>query len=254
MSEENTAEEGLAGGNMNAPVRRGERVHRAAGPWTPTIHALLRHVRAGGLAWAPEPFGFDEQGREVIAFVEGDVYNDELPGWIWTDEVLAAAARMLRAFHDAAADFRGQPGRPPIWQLPTHEPAETICHNDFAPYNWVFRDRRLVSVIDWDTASPGSRIGDLAYLAYRLVPLADPTNPEALLSTDGERRRRLKLACEAYGGDIDPNGLLDAVDRRLDELADFTLERAKAGGPAELFGHVELYRADADWVREFGRR
>ncbi len=249
-------DEQLSGGNMNAPIRRGDRVHREAGPWTPTIHALLRHVRARGLAWAPEPFGFDEQGREVIAFVEGDVYNDALPDWIWSDEVLLAAVRMLRTFHDAAVDFdfRPPPDGPAVWQLPAHEPAETICHNDFAPYNWVFRDRRLAGVIDWDTASPGPRVWDLAYLAYRLVPLAAPSNPEALPSTEDERRRRLRLLCEAYGHEIEPNALLSAAVRRLDELADFTLSRAEAGGPAELLGHVELYRTDARWIRGFGRR
>ncbi len=239
---------------MNAPVRRGDRVHRAAGPWTPTIHALLRHVRGRGLDWAPEPFGFDEQGREVIAFVDGAVYNDELPAWIWSDEILVAAARMIRALHDAAADF--QPGPDAVWQLPAHAPAETICHNDFAPYNWVFRDGRLAAVIDWDTASPGSRIWDLAYLAYRLIPLAAPTNPEALASDDDERLRRLRLLCDAYGKSepaIDPDDLLATAARRLDELADFTLARAEGGGPAELFGHVELYRADAAWIRAFRR-
>jgi hypothetical protein len=37
--------------------------------------------------------------------------------------------------------------------------------------------------------------------------------------------------------------------RRLDELAEFTLERGRAGGRAELFGHIDLYRTDADYIR-----
>ena len=38
----------LSGGNMTPVVRVGDTVRRAAGRWTPTIHALLRHVRAAG--------------------------------------------------------------------------------------------------------------------------------------------------------------------------------------------------------------
>ncbi len=47
-------------------MRVGDTVRRAAGPWTPTIHALLRHLRASGLSMVPEPLGIDEQGREII--------------------------------------------------------------------------------------------------------------------------------------------------------------------------------------------
>ena len=32
----------LCGGNMTPVVRVGDTVRRATGPWTPTIHALLR--------------------------------------------------------------------------------------------------------------------------------------------------------------------------------------------------------------------
>ena len=48
------------------------------------------------------------------------------------------------------------------WQTPAHKPPEVICHNDFAPDNMVFDGRRrLVGVIDGDTASPGPRVWDL---------------------------------------------------------------------------------------------
>lgn len=52
-----------------------------------------------------------------------------------------------------------------MWQSPTREPAKVVCHNDFAPYNTDFRDRRLTGVIDWDMASPDPRVRDLSYLA-----------------------------------------------------------------------------------------
>ncbi|NYH91215.1 aminoglycoside phosphotransferase (APT) family kinase protein [Actinopolymorpha rutila] len=33
-----------------------------------------------------------------------------------------------------------------------------------------------MALVDWDTAAPGPRMWDLAYLAYTLVPLAAPEN------------------------------------------------------------------------------
>ena len=119
-----------------------------------------------------------------------------MPAWVWADAVLTAAAQRLAGVHDATVGFDVQAG---AWQLPVHQPVEVICHNDFAPYNLVLDDNHtLAGVIDWDTASPGPRVWDVAYLAYRLVPLSDPANPDGLGSDLSERRRRLVLLCQAY--------------------------------------------------------
>ena len=56
--------------------------------------------------------------------------------------------------------------------MPGDLPAEVVCHNDFAPYNVVFDDGGPVGVIDWETAAPGARVWDVAYAAYRWVPLS----------------------------------------------------------------------------------
>jgi len=193
------------------------------------VHDLLRHVRARGLAWAPEPRGMDG-GRAAVAFVEGEVPAYPMPAWVWETHVLDAAARMLRAFHDATAGFARE-GR--IWQLAAHEPDEVICHNDFAPYNLVFRDGLPVAAIDFDAASPGPRAWDLAYLAYRLVPLAAEGNPDLPRTADPERAARLARLCAAYG-EISPGVVLALVPRRLEELAEIS--------PPD---HAAIYRADA---------
>jgi Ser/Thr protein kinase RdoA (MazF antagonist) len=57
---------------------------------------------------------------------------------------LDAAARVLRALHDAiqVSDLRGS--------------SEVVCHGDVSPCNAVFRDGLPYAWIDFDAASPGT--------------------------------------------------------------------------------------------------
>jgi hypothetical protein len=64
-------EEVLAGGNTTAVVRVGDMVWRSAGPWTSTIHAFMRHLRASGFEAVPEPLGIDDRGGESISLLRG---------------------------------------------------------------------------------------------------------------------------------------------------------------------------------------
>ena len=222
------------GGNSNAPVRFGDRVHRTAGPWTPTVHAYLAHLRAHGVDVVPEPFGFDEQGREVLEFLPGTVPAYPLPDVVWSDAFLEDAARLLRRLHDVSAGF---PREGAVWQQPSRDPDEVVSINDFAPYNLVVRNGRIAGVIDLDQASPGPRVRDVAHLAYRLVPLTAPDNGDGRTSTTRERSRRLRLLADAYG-DVAPAAVLVAVAPLLGDVA----EHAEAAGRP---GHAALYRADA---------
>ena len=43
----------LHGGNVSTVVRVGDTVRRNAGPWTPSVHALLRHLEYVGFTGAP---------------------------------------------------------------------------------------------------------------------------------------------------------------------------------------------------------
>ena len=65
--------ERLDGGNVGGAVRIGDTVRRSAGPWTAAVHALLTHLATKRFTAAPRPLGFDEQGREVLTFLEGQV-------------------------------------------------------------------------------------------------------------------------------------------------------------------------------------
>jgi aminoglycoside phosphotransferase (APT) family kinase protein len=197
-------------------------------------------VRARGVAEFPEPLGRDEAGREVLSFVAGEVPRYPMPDWIWDDAVLVAAAAFLRRYHDATVDFR--PPADARWWMPARAPAEVVCHNDFAPYNLVFRGRTLAGAIDFDTASPGPRAWDLAYLAYRLVPLTAAGNPDAPATPEAERHRRLDLLCATYGPPAEAATVATAVPERLDALRAFTLDRGLADDAA-------LYAADARYAR-----
>jgi hypothetical protein len=141
----------LTGGNMTPVVRRGDSVHRGAGPWTPTIHRLLDHLHAQGITWLPRPLGLDDQGREVLTYLPGTVPRYPMPTWVWTEGVLLDGGRRLAELHRASAGFDIAGA---VWQIPAHQPAEVICINDVAPYNMVFdHDHQLFGLIDLDTAS-----------------------------------------------------------------------------------------------------
>jgi hypothetical protein len=234
---------------MNSVVRVGATVRRVAGPWTPSVHALLDWLRAHGAGdVAPRGHGFDERGREVLDYVPGVVANHPMPAWVWSEAALVGCARLLRSVHDASTGFLESPaGAVAEWQLPAREPAEVICHNDAAPYNTVFRDGLPVALIDWDTAAPGPRIRDLAYLAYRVVPFLRDAEPEAPTGT--ARVARLDALIAAYGFPYSRRDVLTAMAGRLDELADFSDRRADEAAKPELRLHAAMYRADAAAIR-----
>lgn len=242
----------LAGGNMSEVVRRGQAVHRSAGPWTPTIHRLLRHLHRRGIKWLPRPLGFDEHGREVLTYLPGTVPSYPMPSWVWSEGGLREAGRRLAQFHCASADFDTTGA---LWQIPTHQPAEVICINDVAPYNMVFDDNhQLVGMIDLDTASPGPRVWDLAYLAYRLTPLTVNEDTGAGKRSLAARRQRLELLRQAYAhaGDcveVAARDVLRTAIDRLEDLSVFTAKRAAAGA-TQLAAHVEIYRNDAKWLKD----
>jgi Ser/Thr protein kinase RdoA (MazF antagonist) len=237
-------EEVLTGGNSNDVQRIGRTVHRTPGPWTPAVHALLRALRTAGVREVPEPYGFDEQGREVLSFLPGDVGNYPLPRWLWEPAILADAGALLRQIHDASTALIGQEL---VWNLPTHQPVEVICHNDVAPYNMTFSNGRVTGLFDFDTASPGPRIWDLAYLAYRLAPLGE--DAISAVSTDEERLERGDVLVAAYGIHYSRNTMLLTVATRLEELAVYTDGRFAETGDTSFRDHAAMYRRDATRAR-----
>ena len=235
----NEGDEPLSGGNMGPVLRRGGTVVRQAGEWTPAVHRLLRHLVAAGIHGVPDVLTSTDPTQEVLTFINGDVPTYPMPGRVWDEAALRSAARLLRQIHDATTEC----SRQGPWRSPVHEPAEVICHNDFAPYNLAFRGSEVVGVIDWDYASPGPRVWDLAYLAYRLVPLSSVDHSDGF--TERQRQLRLELLMDAYGTLFEPTQFRSVVSDRLTELAELSDEKATQLSKPELAEHAKLYRADA---------
>src|SRR5687767_680284 len=98
-------EQRLPGGNTGGAVRAGDTVRRARGPWTSSVHALLQHLEDVGFDGAPRALGFDDQDREVLSFLPGDVVGTARPWptWVHSEDALCQVARWLRDFHAAVA-------------------------------------------------------------------------------------------------------------------------------------------------------
>ena len=213
-------EEQLGGGIANAGlvVRVGPHVLRPSSPHSGSIHAFLRAVRHAGFEGAPSPIGIDDDGRERLVFIDGEVPVPPYPGWSQSDTALASIARLLRGLHDAARGFDAQ-GL--TWEDSLADPAggTLVCHNDVCPENVVFRDGIAVALIDFEFAAPGRPVYDLAHLARLCVPIEDDLDQVRLGWRPADRLARLRLVADAYG--LDRHGraeLLPAINDAIDRL------------------------------------
>lgn len=221
-----TEEESL-GGNLQDTVRVGDTVRRRTGPWTPAVHALLRHLEKRGFP-APRVRGIDERGREILGYIEGEAHSgsrEPLPPHVMEDRHLVAAAKLLRRYHDVVAAFR--PPANAVWRLVAPGPHEVICHNDWSPWNALFRDGRLQLMLDWDLAGPGARAWDIANAAYCWAPL---TFDESRSPNIEEEARRLRLFLDSYGL-AERSNVLPTLRSRLHYVSRFIREQAERGDP-----------------------
>ncbi|MFD8593829.1 phosphotransferase enzyme family protein [Kitasatospora sp. NPDC059646] len=237
----------ILSGGVNRVERIGDRVLRPTGPWSPAVHRLLGHLRANGFTAAPAFHGSAADGREILDFLPGEVSDYPATPAAASRTALLTAARLLRAYHDATAGFTADG-----WMLPAREPAEVICHGDYAPHNCVLDGERVVGVIDFDTAHPGPRLWDVAYAVYRWVPTTEPGNADGF-GTPDEQAARAREFCDAYGLDrAGRAGLVDALEARLHALVAHMRAEAAAGSAAFAShladGHHLMYLADAAYV------
>ncbi|MGM1058305.1 hypothetical protein [Saccharothrix sp. Mg75] len=154
-----------AEGGPSHVVRSGRTTRRPAGPWTPTVHALLRHLERVGFAGAPRVVGdgVDVDGNEVLTYYDGVIAHPHG----WSDEAVHEVGALLRGLHDATADFvppTGAGWKP--WWMHHEGPGSVIGHRDAGPWHTVSRDGRPVAFIDWTLAGPVDRLDEVVSAAW----------------------------------------------------------------------------------------
>jgi hypothetical protein len=223
----------LPGGFSTGAVLIGDVVHKPASPWTPSVHALLRHLEDARFDGAPRALGIDDQGREMLTYLTGDTVGIQSPWpeWASADSTLVQVGRWLRRLHDATASF-GPPADERWFIDGAVQPELIVGHQDAAPYNAVMDGDRLVGFCDWDIASPSSREYDLALSALWWVPFCPRSAAERLGFRDFDgRSHRLHLLLDAYGYDADRQEFGAVIVQRARKQAAAIRQMADGGDP-----------------------
>lgn len=236
--------------------RDGEIVIRAAGPWTRSVHALLRHLESVGFDGSPRVVGdgFDSEGREVLSYIDGEFVHPHA----WSDEGIVALGHLLRQLHDAAASFAAPPDAWwHSWFTRSIEPDAIYGHGDLGPWNIVARAGLPVGFIDWEFAGPVDRLDEIAQVAWLNAQLHDDdVATRNHLPTATERARQLGLFADAYG--LGATERAELVTRMIDHaVRDAANELTRAGvlsmakapqGPADTGWAVAWRLRSAAWL------
>lgn len=218
------AEIPLLGGQLTPGIARvGNTVRRLPKGNVAFVHDLLVFLEDQGFPFAPRFLGMDEQGREILSYLEGEIWPDSGSGL--SDDLLEQAARAIRRYHDATAGSSLAQG------------SEIVAHHELGPHNTIFQDGHLVGFIDWDDATPGARLRDLANAIYNYVDISHWSNQEA-----NEQTRRIRLMCVAYGWN-DPIALVNDFEADLQQA----LRNHEQAGPT---GAIKIFQEEVNWMRQ----
>lgn len=192
-----TAETSLVGGRSTV-TKLGDLVFRQSAPWSHTTVALLRHLEAEGFEYAPRIIGdgFDEQGREVLTFVEGESPHP----YPWNDDALPMVGAILKKLHLTAASFT--PPNDAVWRPwfgRTLGQPSAIGHCDTGAWNIIARHGLPVAFIDWEEAGPVDPLIELAQACWLNALLFDDDLAEKLgLGSVEARGKQIKLLLDGY--------------------------------------------------------
>jgi hypothetical protein len=244
--------ENLDGGREDKIKKSGDRVIRPANEWSSDVHRFLEFLISKGFDLVPKPYGFTEDNEEILSYVPGTAANFPLPANFMNDEMIIGAAKLLKEYHDIGSEYLHELHGDEKWMLSAVEPAEVMCHEDFAPYNVTLIDGKPAGIIDFDTLHPGPALWDIAYAVYRWVPFTSPDNPDHYDDTP-EQIRKMKVFLDAYGATEKQRVELPAMMvKRLTALVEFMTAEAN-GGNRDFAkniedGHATIYRNDINYI------
>jgi hypothetical protein len=214
----------LLGGRLTPGiVRVGNTVRRHPKGNAAFVHDLLLFLEDQGFDFAPRFLGMDEQGRDIFSYLEGQTWLSS--GSRLSDDLLVQAARVIRSYHDITAGSTLAQGQ------------EIVAHHELGPHNTIFQENRLIGFIDWDDATPGNRLRDLANAVYNYVDVSHWANQSA-----NEQARRIHLMCAAYGWD-DPIALINDFEADLQQA----LRNHEQAG---RIGAIKVFEEEVSWIRQ----
>ena len=213
----------LQGGQLTPGiVRVGDTVRRPPKGNAPFIYDLLLFLEERGFPFAPRYLGSDEQGRDILEYLEGQTWPESGSGL--SDGLLVQAARAIRSYHDVTAGSSLCQGH------------EIVAHHELGPHNTIFCENDVVGFIDWDDAAPGTRLRNLSNAVYNYVDVSHWAN-----QTADEQARRIHLMCAAYGWD-DPIALVNDFEADLQQA----LRNHKQAGRT---GAIKVFEVEVNWMR-----
>lgn len=171
-------------------VRIGHTVRRPVSENSLFVHNLLSELEKEKFYRCPRFLGIDEDGREILNFINGSVPSDLGE---FTLEQIRLGASILKELHDVTSKLSLRGGE------------DVICHGDASPCNYVFQDNIPIALIDFDTAFAGTRNIDIGYGAWLWANLGshDQTNIETA--------RKLRAFLKGYL-EISPYELLHNIE------------------------------------------
>jgi len=240
-----------ASGMINKVIRIGDTIRRPTNRWTPAVHSLLRHLEKAGLSEIPQVLGLDEDGREILTFLPGEVAYRPWPEILHGENGLTQIGTFIRRYHEAIKDF--VPPENIEWHVPDldWQPGQIIRHGDLGPWNTLWSDGQLSGVIDWDFAEPGEPLDDVAQFAWHGVPLRGNAVWRKVGFKDApDVKTRLLALCTSYGAN--PVEVIDSLLRLQTE----EIRRIKSLGsngiePWKFFrerGDAEETQMESRWL------
>ncbi len=192
----------FASGESNQKVVKvGNTVRKEPSENSELVRKVMTVLSNNNFQYSPKHLGIDQKEREIMTYIEGQQMNHtEI-----TLGLMRQTLEVLKQFHDIFSTSE------------LSQDQETLLHTDYAPWNLIVKEGKLVGVIDFDKVTPGKRIYDVAYICWNLLDIGSKDSN----FTEEEIFKYLPILINAYG-EIDT---FEFVDVLLSEQNRILLER-----------------------------